>query len=76
MTDGRDQVDSRYWRRVERARRMTPQERVAESVKLSESVVRIMCDAVRREKPLADEVEVMEVVRQRVNQLRALARRT
>ena len=64
--------DPRYWQRIERARSMTPEERVREGGKLSAAAVRIMCDGVRAEIPEASDDEVIEVVRQRIEKIRKL----
>lgn len=67
--------DPRYWERIERARQMSPEERVREVGRLSAAVLRIMCDGVRSEFPDASEDEVIELVRQRIDKLKELDRR-
>ena len=59
-------IDSLYWERVERARRMTPDEKLLAPAELFEWACRIARDGIRNQYPEADEAQVEEILRQRL----------
>jgi hypothetical protein len=69
------QMDADFWRDVERARRMTPQERIAESCSLSDRSFRIMLDGVRHQFPQATPSEIVAKLQARLTILRELEAR-
>ncbi len=71
MEPSKELIDALYWERVERARRMPPDERVLVSLRLFESASRITAAGIRAQFPDADENRVQEILRERL----ALGRR-
>lgn len=64
-------IDELRREEIERARRMSPGDRVLAGLRLFELSSRIMADGIRSQFPEADERRVLEILRQRL----ALARR-
>lgn len=58
--------------RIERARRMSPEEKFFAGVQLFEHSCRLMADGVRHQFPEADEAQVAAIVRQRLDLARWL----
>lgn len=71
MQPTKELVDAIYWERVERARQMSPADRVLVGLQLFEFTTRIMADGIRAQFPEADEQRVQEILRERL----ALARK-
>jgi hypothetical protein len=65
-------IDSIYREKVLRARRSPIERKVLAGAEIFEMVCRRMADGLRAEKPDADEVEVEELLRQRLDRLRRL----
>jgi hypothetical protein len=61
--------------RLERARRMTGEEKVLASLRLSDAVESAMKDGIRDEYPDADEARVVEIMRERYRIQRMISER-
>lgn len=70
------QMDADFWRDVERAKRLTPQERVREGCSLSDRSFHIMLDGIRHQFPGATESEAVGRLQQRLTILRELESRS
>lgn len=66
------QMDAEFWRDVERAKRLTPQERVREGCSLTDRSFLIMLDGIRHQFPDATETEAVGKLQQRLEILREL----
>jgi hypothetical protein len=64
--------DQLFRDQVRQARRMAPEERVREGLRLSDLALRVMADHARNEFPSASEFEVKRLVRARLNRIRKL----
>lgn len=65
-------MDDSFWRQVERARKMTGDERVREGLALFDRAIRIMTDGIRHQFPGASEEEVRQIRRERLAKIRQL----
>jgi len=65
-------MDSSFREQVERARRMTGDERFREGLALCNRTFRLMQDGVRHQFPHATPQEVKRIVRQRLDRIRAI----
>ena len=72
MTPDRQLADDLYRERVERARRMSPEEKLYGGPRLFEQSCRIMRDGIRHQFPEADESRVTEILRERLALIRRL----
>jgi hypothetical protein len=59
-------ADAIYWDRVERARRMSPEDKFLAGPRLFDRSCRIMADGIRAQFPDADERRVQEILRERL----------
>ena len=64
-------ADAIYWERVQKARRMSPEDKLLGGARLFDRACRIMVAGIRSQFPDADECQVQEILRERL----ALARR-
>jgi hypothetical protein len=71
MQPTKELIDELYWEQLERARQMSPGDRVLAGLQLFELTSRIMADGIRSRFPEADEHRVLEILRERL----ALSRR-
>jgi hypothetical protein len=71
MQPTKELIDELYRERVERARKMSPEDKLLAGARLFDRSCRIMADGIRDEFPDADEQRVKEILRERL----ALARR-
>jgi hypothetical protein len=65
-------MDDSTRRQIERARRMTPDERFREGLALCDRTFRLMQDGIRHQFPEATQAEVMRILRERLTKIRAL----
>lgn len=63
------QMDADYWRDIERASRLTPQERVRIAHELFERSVYLMTQGLRMQFPDATESQLSELRRERLNRI-------
>jgi hypothetical protein len=59
-------MDAAYWQQVERARRMTGDERFREGLALFDRALRLMSDGIRHQFPEATPAEVASIRRERL----------
>jgi len=71
MEPTKELIDALYRERVERARQMSPADKVLAGLRLFELTSRIMADGIRDQFPDADEHRIQEILRERL----ALSRR-
>jgi hypothetical protein len=71
MRPTKELINELSWEQVERARQMSPGDRVLAGLQLFELTSRIMADGIRSQFPEADEQRVQEILRERL----ALSRR-
>jgi hypothetical protein len=71
MQPTKELADAIYWERVQKARRMSPEDKFLGGARLFDRSCRIMADGIREQFPDADERRVQEILRERL----ALARR-
>jgi len=67
-----DPMDDSFRQQVERARRMTPDQRFREGLALCDRAFRLMTDGIRHQFPDATPEEVLRILRQRLDIIRAL----
>ena len=65
-------MDVSFWQQVERARRMTGDQRFREGLALCDRTFRIMKDGIRHQFPKATPEEVSRILRQRLSAIRAI----
>lgn len=65
-------MDEDFWRQVERAKRMTPQERVREGLQLFDRALSLMAAGIRHQFPDATEEEVCQIRRERLAKVRSI----
>jgi hypothetical protein len=71
MQPTKELADAIFWERVEKARRMSPEDKFLGGARLFDRSCRIMADGIRAEFPDADDRRVQEILRERL----ALAQR-
>jgi hypothetical protein len=59
-------ADSLYWERVERARRLTPEQRLLAGPELFDYACSITLSALREQLPGASEMQLLEALRRRM----------
>jgi len=59
-------ADSLYWERVERARRLTPEQRLLAGPELFDYACTITLSALREQLPDASEMQLLEALRRRL----------
>ncbi len=72
MEPDRELIDRLFRERVQRARAMSPEEKLLAGPRLLDRSCRIMADGIRDEFPDADEARVQEILRQRLDLARRL----
>ena len=72
MNPDQQLADDLYRERVERARRMSPEEKLFAGPRLFEQSCRIMRDGIRHQFPNADPARVDEILRERLAVVRKL----
>lgn len=65
-------MDESTRHQIERARRMTPDERFREGLALCDRAFRLMQDGIRHQFPLASPQEVLRILRERLDKIRAI----
>jgi hypothetical protein len=75
MQPTKELIDALYWERVEKARRMSPQQRVVAGLEMFDLASSIMADGVRSQFPDADENRVREILRERLALIQRLEER-
>jgi hypothetical protein len=65
-------MDESTRQQIERARRMTPDERFREGLALCDRTFRLMQDGIRHQFPLASPQEVLRILRERLDKIRAI----
>ena len=65
-------MDDSFRRQIERARRMTPDERFREGLALCDRTFRLMRDGIRHQFPNASASEMQQILRERLAKLRAI----
>jgi hypothetical protein len=65
-------MDESTRQQIERARRMTPDERFREGLALCDRSFRLMQDGVHHQFPLATPPEVQQILRERLDRIRAI----
>jgi hypothetical protein len=63
-------MDSGFWQQVERARRMTGDERFREGLALFDRALRLMSDGIRHQFPQATPAEIAAIRRERLATVR------
>jgi hypothetical protein len=66
MQPTKELIDELFWERVEKARRMSPEERVLAGLEMFDLSSSIMTDGIRSQFPEADEHRVQEILRERL----------
>ena len=64
--------DALYAETIERARQMDPADRLLEGPRLFERACQLMMDGIRHERPDLDDAGIRELLRERLDRLRAL----
>jgi hypothetical protein len=64
--------DQLFADQIRQARRMSPEDRVREGLRLSDLAMQVMADGVRHQFPSATDEEVQRLVRQRMKRIRQL----
>ena len=72
MEPTKELIDALYLERVRRARQMSPAEKFWEGPRLFDEECRIECEGIRQQFPDADEVQVLDILRQRLAERRQL----
>ena len=67
-------IDLQLQEQIRQAKRMTPEERVREGLRLSDLALQVMADAIRAEHPHASDEEIHDLVGQRLERVRQLER--
>jgi hypothetical protein len=67
-------VDALYREEIERARAMSPSDKLLEGPRLFARACRLMADGIRHQHPELDDAAVMVLLRVRLERLRALER--
>jgi hypothetical protein len=65
-------MDDSTRQQIERARRMTPDERFREGLALCDRTFRLMQDGIRHQFPQASPQEVLRILRERLDRIRAI----
>jgi hypothetical protein len=65
-------MDDAYRQQIERARRMTPDERFREGLALCDRTFRLMSDGIRHQFPQASPEEVLKILRERLAIIRRI----
>jgi hypothetical protein len=65
-------MDDSTRQQIERARRMTPDERVREGLALCDRTFRLMQDGIRHQFPQATPQDVLRILRERLDKVRAI----
>jgi hypothetical protein len=65
-------MDDSFRRRIERARKLTADQRFREGLALCERTFRLMQDGIRHQFPVADPEQVLKILRERLAKVRAL----
>jgi hypothetical protein len=65
-------MDDSFWRQVNRARKMSPDERFREGLGLCDRARRLMEAGVRHQFPKATMAEVSQILRQRMSVIRGI----
>jgi len=65
-------MDDSTRQQIERARRMTPDERFREGMTLCDRTFRLMQDGIRHQFPLATPHDVQRILRERLNKIRVI----
>jgi hypothetical protein len=68
-------MDENFWRQIDRARRMTGEQRFREGLALVDRSLRLMEDGIRHQFPDATPEEVRRIRRERLAAVRAIERR-
>jgi len=68
-------VDDLFWEKVRAAKAMSDEDRFFAGARLFEQVCRVMSDGIRSEHPLADDTEVLRILRDRLELARKLEQR-
>jgi hypothetical protein len=71
MQPTKELIDGLFWERVQKARRMSPEDKLFAGARLFDRSCRIMADGIRSQFPDANEHSVQEILGQRL----AIARR-
>ena len=66
------QMDADYWRDIERASRLTPQERVREGCGLCDRSFRIMLDGIRHQFPEFSDLQAIDKLNERLTIIREM----
>lgn len=72
LSDERPTLGEDYWRQVDRARQMTPEERFREGLDLFDRSLRLMTAGIRAQFPEASDDEVRRIRRERLAIARSL----
>jgi len=75
MQPTKELIDAIYWERVQKARRMSPEDKLFAGARLFDRSCRIMADGIRSQFPEADEHRVQEILRERLALVRRLEER-
>ncbi len=75
MIPDRQLIDDLYRERVERAKRMSPEEKLLAGPRLFDQACRIMRDGIRHQFPDADSARVEEILMERLSLVRRLESR-
>lgn len=68
-------MDESFFQQVERARRMTGEERFREGLALCNRAFQLMQDGIRHQFPDASQAEVTRLLRERLARIRAIERK-
>jgi hypothetical protein len=75
MQSTKELADSIYWERVQKARRMSPEDKLLGGARLFDRSCGIMAAGIRSQFPDADERRVQEILRERLSLVRRLENR-
>ena len=75
MEPTKELIDELYWDKVRSARRMTPADKFLAGARLFDYACEVTAAGIRHQNPKADERQVLEILRQRLEGARRLEER-
>jgi hypothetical protein len=70
MQPTKELIDELYWERVQRARQMSPEDKLLAGPRLFDLTTKIMADGIRARFPEADDCRVQEILRDQLALIR------
>jgi hypothetical protein len=72
MQPTKELIDELFWERVQKARQMSPEDKLLGGARLFDRSRRVMADGIRHQFPDADDRRVVEILRDRLARIRRL----